>query len=379
MAEQKSRLVKLATKPGEENPVLDIGRLRRNAAKGVRTAIQLDANVFINILDHQQDSCRNPGYEKLVHWGLFELVELIWLCNKNSIPLSIHPGLALTEVQGDPDQIRGHYDSFLAAYKLDLADDSADLPLRSAISSKLPNHLIDCGFFKLTPDEQKFRACSFVSLLAMLVVDGDKNLETPISRIQRYLDLMLEFVGVFSIKETVIACLVLGDLVERAVARGYSVGSDGEEFYAAVLRNFARRRQGRKPLGRRPRNSTEAFHLAFNAANDIAQINAGIVMEDRGLDGEQWDLWFCTMDAKLIRFLGSLSYKKFVPGQAGMFAEVGLPRGIATHPDLIVQEAIVFARQLCGPERNIPQLSSDIWLVKAEQMATLASRAFPSS
>lgn len=378
MAEQKSYLIKLATKPGEDNPRLDIVRLRSNAANGIRTAIQLDANVFINILDHQQDCDRQPGYEKLMYWGLFDFVELIWLCNKESIPLSIHPGIALTEVQGDPKQVRKDYDDFLTAYQLELEDDPHDTPSSSAIPSKLPGHLDDYGFFKLTPDEQKFRACSFVSLLAMLIVDSDQTLETPMSRIQRYLDLMLEFVGVFSVKETMIACLVLGDLVERAAAGGYSVGNDGEEFYAMVLRNFARRRQGRKLLGRRPRTSREVFHLAFNAANDIAQVNAGIVMEDRGLDGERWDLWFCTMDAKLTRFLGTLTYKKLIPGQAGMFAEVGLPRGIAMHPDLITQEAIVFARQFCGPERNIPQVSSDIWLVKAEQMATLAGRVFPS-
>ncbi|UCV17920.1 hypothetical protein [Ferribacterium limneticum] len=379
MAEQKSYLIKLATKLGEKNPRLDIERLRSNAANGIRTAVQLDANVFINILDHQQDRDGVPGYEKLVRWGLFDFVELIWLCNKESIPLSIHPGIALTEVQGDPNLVRKDYDDFLAAYQLELEDDPSNLSWSSAIPSKLPAHLDNCGFFKLTPDEQKFRACSFVSLLAMLVVDSDLSLETPMSRIRRYLDLMLEFVGVFSVKETMIACFVLGDLVERAAAGGYSVGNDGEVFYAAVLRNFARRRQGRKPLGRRPRTSTEVFHLAFNSANDIAQINAGIVMEDRGLDGERWDLWFCTMDAKLTRFLGAMTYKKLIPGQAGMFAELGLPRGIAIHPDLITQEAIVFARQFCGPERNIPQLSSDIWLVKAEQMATLVSRAFPSS
>jgi hypothetical protein len=377
MADQKCHFIKLVTKVGEESPLLDLARLRINAAKGLRTAIQLDANVLINILEHQSDTERQPGYEKLVHWGLFEFVELVFLCNQNRIPVSIHPGIALTEVHGEPAQIRKDYDAFWAAYEIDLLDDPANVPLKNRNETSVPSHLANCGFFRLTSDEQKLRACSFVSLLAMLIVDNDQSLQSPVSRIQRYLDLMLEFVGVFSIKETMIACLVLGDLVDRATAKGYSVGNDGAEFYSSVLKNFARRRQGRKPLGRRPRNSPEVFHLAFNAANDLAQINVGLVMEGRGLDEERWDLWFCTMDAKLTRFLGALSYKKLVPGQAGMFAEIGLPSGIARHPDLVAQEAMVFARKFSGPKRTIPQLSSDIWLVKAEQIVLLAERAFP--
>jgi len=362
---QNTHFIKPILKPGEDDIQLDCTRLAKNVSSGKRTAIQLDANMFISFLEHQSDPS-SAGDNKLRDFGLYEFVELIRYCNVNQIPVSIHPGLALIEVIGDLQKATREYDRFFEDYSLGSLDNPEG---RSLGPARL--HDSECALFHLSGDELKFRAPAFLSILAMLMTENDENLHGPAQRIERYLKLMLEFVGVFSVKETLIAQLVLGDLASEAEENGFPFDENTAKFYSAIVSNFARRKKGG-----RARNLDDILRICFNAANDIAQVNMAILGDGRVIDGEKLDVWLATQDVKLARFLGAVSYRELIPGEKGMFAEVTLPSAIASHPSLIMMEAMIFAERHCGPERAIPNLSSDIWIVKAQQMIQIAKYAF---
>lgn len=355
--------VKIARRPGECFN-LTKERLSENAARRICTSLVLDTNILLGISNYMGETGDTPCDSLLTKYNLTEFVVFCSFCQENRIPFSISPGFCMPEVSPDSfDLVRERFDAFFPMHGLHVLDD----PAGRHASPILQVHNI----LALPAEETKLRALPFLNVCAMLIADAAEVGVHPWAKFERFIELINEYIGLFSEKELAVAKVVLADMLNNDREL---LDKEGVELITNIQNNFARTKKKKKP-----KTSEEALRIAFNAANDFTMINVAVERDGKPLDGIPMDVWMISNDAKLINYLALLfGYCVLVPGQTGMFAEISIPKGFDVA--LLPYDAKVFSHRVHrGSDRSFARLDSDLWITRVKEMIQLVNRVFPRS
>jgi hypothetical protein len=247
-----------------------------------------------------------------------------------------------------------------------------NIPVQDDPDGRSPHPVLALHDIWSLPEHQlKMRALPFIFFCLLMIVDNDASLTDPWERFRCFLTLVEEHVGIFSEKELCIASIVLGDFRHRCPEL---LDDDDHKLIKSVENNFARRKKWR-----RPKTREDVYRIAFNAACDITMLNVAVMMDGRSLGKNEpsLDIWFVTSDVKLRNFLTQFfCYRVLVDGQNGMFAEVGLSKGLEVA--MLANDAEVFAMKAAyAYSHKVAKFHSDLWLVRLRQVLELVDVVFP--
>lgn len=353
--------IKIARGVDEDEFLLTKNRLFLNAEKRICTSLLLDTNILLSISNYMAEVIDKPSEEALNRYNLSEFVDFCLFCQHNNLPFSLSPGFCIPEVAPNNfNNVLNRYNQFFGLHGIYVLDD----PSGRDACPILQMHDI----LSLPSDEIKLRALPFLNLCAMLIVESDQTITNPITRYDMYIELVKEYIGLFSEKELCIASIVLGDFLKNHKDR---FDEESEDLVKKVVNNFARTKKQK-----RPRNSEEAIKIAFNGASDLTMINVAVAGDGEPIDSVSMDVWLMSNDAKLFGFLAKLfGYRILIPGQNGMFAEISLPKGFETCMVPFTQK-VYTQKMLLRGNRQFVRMDSDLWVVRIQEMLTLLKQVF---
>jgi len=278
--------VKIATRPGEL-PTLSIDRILRNGQAGIVTSLLLDTNVMLSISNYVEACSKSPTEFDILldRYSLRNFVDLLKSLTNFQFPMSISPGFTFPEVLSDDfEAVISNYNEFFDIIRVPMSDDSGGLipfPMNN------PHDILE-----LDETQIAMRAFSYISLGCLLLCLSDYAEADPFRLYSKYLDLLDEYVGIYSDKENILAiCAFLvrasripnGDLlplITRGVANFTTLASTKSV----------------------PQNSDEVKRLAFNGSSDLFMIVAAMTTSEVSIDNVNYDTWFVTQDKKLAEF-----------------------------------------------------------------------------
>ncbi|HFB64607.1 MAG TPA: hypothetical protein ENJ60_03615 [Aeromonadales bacterium] len=356
-----STAVKIAREPGEIFN-LNTERLLENKRQGICTSIFLDTNILLGISNYMSEIDSEPNQSSLVKYNLKEFVDLCEYCQKYNIPFSLSPGFCMPEVSPDSfHDVKKRFDDFFPLHNLHVLDD----PEGNNASPILEIQNI----LSLPDDEIKIRSLPFLNTCAMLLTEITEPDSHPWGKFDRFLELVKEYIGLFSEKELTVAKIVIGDIAKN---NPDLLDKEGRDLVKDIQNNFSRTKKKKKP-----KTSEEAIRIAFNAANDFTMVNVAVERDKKSLDGIPMDVWLMSNDAKLINFLAKLfGYCVLVPDERGLLAEISIPKGF--NVALMIYDAKVFSQKVAmDGNRKFVRIDSDLWKVRVREMISLLNSVIP--
>jgi hypothetical protein len=294
-----------ASRPPGTLPELTIEHMQKNQARGVLTQLVPDCNVVIEMI--RAASSDNPEEALAATNRLLPFTSFLQSCQAQGIRYFISPFFGLNEMRrSEAASGPGALDRFSTIHDLYWQDTHPHLqPDLDTVG------LLTRNFQAMPLESQAMLAQNYAGLLLMLVVARDLAHLPPFARFSAYLRLYRRMIDIVSIRAITIARFVFAE----------SPGEGSRLFL--TWQNIASNFTGRKKSDTRfPRTAHQMDRAAVNGALDLLILDAALLADYKGLEGQKLDTWIVTADLKLAALTDAVHHTDGGTGETGRYVVV---------------------------------------------------------
>ncbi|MEZ8630177.1 hypothetical protein AB6D56_06500 [Vibrio lentus] len=251
----------------------------KNSAVNIRTQIIFDTNILNYIHKAVQKGNKAKCYKDM---GLSKLIKGMKKPGISGVILN--PYLSLQEVpEAMVEPLLKSFEAFALKHLSAANWDSNQHPVVNSDDYSLR------GYFDIDETIRRAMSVSYLSLLILHYVSRLESL-TPTEKYEKYLDLVIEYVDVISIKESFIAQLIFAEIKKGQ--------EQVREIKSSVNRNFMKNSQNKVC-----KSTEQICASALNGAYDL--FNANLAMSQLGSleSTRKTESWIVSNDHKLLRLL----------------------------------------------------------------------------